>query len=323
MRALRFHEFGDLSKLRAENLPAPARLANEILVRVRAACVNPSDVKNVQGKIASTTLPRTPGRDFAGVVVDGPENLRGMEVWGTGGDVGFTRDGSHAEFIVIPAAAAVPKPKNLSFEEAACVGTNFVTAYEGLVSRAKVQPGETVLVTGALGGVGSAVIELAQSQGATAIAVDLPPSAESTFENVEVAGYFGANDVDWPQSVRKMTGGKGVDVAFDCVGGELFEPVLSTLGHRARQIEITSVGRRRVGFDLIDFYHRSLTLIGVDSVPLTVVDCARILDSLAPLFATGSLRPSKIAHTGSLNDAVALYSHALESRGGKSVFLFD
>src|SRR5579872_6867735 len=155
MRALRFHEFGDISNLRVENLPDPAPRDGEVTVRVRAACVNPSDAKNVQGKMEGTTLPRTPGRDFAGVIVDGPASLRSMEVWGTGGDVGFTRDGSHAEFIIIPAAAAAPKPKNLSFEEASCVGTNFVTAYEGLVNRAKVQAGETVLVTGARGGVGS------------------------------------------------------------------------------------------------------------------------------------------------------------------------
>jgi NADPH:quinone reductase len=89
-----------------------------------------------------TTLQRTPGRDFAGVVVEGPSNLVGTEVWGSGGDIGFTRDGSHAEFLVIPAVAVSAKPGNLSFEEAACVGVNFLTAYEGLFHRAHLQPGE-------------------------------------------------------------------------------------------------------------------------------------------------------------------------------------
>src|SRR5271167_788426 len=120
MKALRFSEFGDLTNLKLEEVPAPSLAANEVLVQVRAASINPSDVKNVQGKMEGATLPRIPGRDFAGVVVEGPSNLNGTEIWGTGGDVGFTRDGSHAEFIAIPAAAALPKPPNLSFEEAAC-----------------------------------------------------------------------------------------------------------------------------------------------------------------------------------------------------------
>ena len=138
MRALRFHEFGDLSKLRLEEIPEAVPGKDEIKVRVRAASVNPSDVRNVEGKMEGTTLPRTPGRDFAGVVVDGPAALVGMEVWGTGaGTSGLTRDGSHAESIVIPAAAAVRKPLSLKCEEAACAGVNFVTAYEGLVARGR------------------------------------------------------------------------------------------------------------------------------------------------------------------------------------------
>src|SRR5579862_4717107 len=120
MRALRIHEFGDLSKLRVEEIAEAVPGKDEVKVRLRAAAVNPSDVRNVEGKMEGTTLPRTPGRDFAGVVVDGPAALVGLEVWGTGGDIGFTRDGSHAESIVIPAAAAVRKPPSLKFEEAAC-----------------------------------------------------------------------------------------------------------------------------------------------------------------------------------------------------------
>jgi NADPH:quinone reductase-like Zn-dependent oxidoreductase len=322
MRALRFHKFGDVSKLIVEEVPDPVPGPGEIVVRVRAASVNPSDVKNVEGKIAITTLLRTPGRDFAGIVVDGPPSLRNIEVWGTGGDVGFTRDGTHAEFIVIPADAAVPKPANLSFEEAACVGTTFVTAYEGLLNRAKVKEGELVLVTGARGGVGSAVLELARAFGAKSIAVGRGPSNADRSKDDNVIGYVSTTDKDWVDSVRKIAGDKGVNVAFDCVGGELFEPVLSTLGRQGRQVSITSVGTRRVSFDLLDFYHRSLTLLGVDSIPLTVSDSARILDSLRPLFEKGSLKPAKIARTGSLQDAPALYAYVLAGRGGKAVIVF-
>jgi NADPH:quinone reductase len=153
MKALRFSTFAeDFQNLSVEELPDPAVRPGEARIKVMAACINPSDVKNVQGKMAITTLPRTPGRDFAGIVVEGPEDRINTEVWGSGGDIGLTRDGSHAELLVIPAEAISPKPKNLNFEEAACVGVNFLTAYQGLFHCAKLQQGETLLVTGAQGG---------------------------------------------------------------------------------------------------------------------------------------------------------------------------
>jgi NADPH2:quinone reductase len=323
MKALRFHEFGDISKLKLEDVPDPAPGKGEVKVRVRAASINPSDVKNVQGKMLGTTLPRTPGRDFAGVVVEGPAELLGREVWGTGGDVGFTRDGSHAEFMTIPAAAAAAKPANLSFEEAACAGLNFVTAYQGLIRRAKLEPGEIVLVTGAGGGVGTAALALAQAFGAKLIAVDRSPFAEARYEHVHLLGYVDISKEPLADAVRKITGGRGVDVAFDCVGGALFEPVLSTLGQNGRQTCITSVGERRVSFDLLDFYHRRLTLLGVDSRPLTVEDCARLLHEMAPLFTSGELKPAKITRRGSLREAEDLYAAVDKGVGWKVVFAFD
>src|SRR5271155_4998329 len=103
MRAIRFKTFGDPSVLQLAEVAAPAIGETTALVRVMAASINPSDVKNVAGAMKQTTLPRIPGRDFAGVVEAGPAGWIGAEVWGTGGDTGFTRDGSHAEFIALPA----------------------------------------------------------------------------------------------------------------------------------------------------------------------------------------------------------------------------
>src|SRR5258705_6814374 len=171
-----------LENLRVEAVPDPIVTPGEAKIKILAASVNPSDVKNIQGKMEGTILPRIPGRDFAGIVVDGPTNLLGTEVWGTGGDVGFTRHGSHAEFIVVPVEAVPPKPHSLSFAQAACVGVNLITAYLGLVTRANLQPGETLLVTGARGGVGSAVLQLGQSLEARLIAVDRKPLEPGAFE---------------------------------------------------------------------------------------------------------------------------------------------
>ncbi len=104
MRIVQFSEFGDPEVLQIHEVPKPTIQAGEVLVEVYAASINPSDVKNVQGAMHQTTLPRVPGRDFAGIVVEGPEELLGKEVWGTGGDIGFVRDGSHTQYLVIPHA---------------------------------------------------------------------------------------------------------------------------------------------------------------------------------------------------------------------------
>ena len=322
MKALRFSEFGDITNLKLEEVPAPSLAAGDVLVQVRAASINPSDVKNVQGKMEGATLPRIPGRDFAGVVVEGPSNLKGTEIWGTGGDVGFTRDGSHAEFIAIPAAAALPKPPNLSFEAAACAGLNFVTAYEGLVVRASIKPGETLLVTGSQGGVGAAALQLGHAFGAKLISVDRRPLDPIAAAPLDLVGHIDTTHEDIASRTRELTGGAGVDIAFDCVGGSLFEPVLSTLAQRGRQIAITSVGQRRVSFDLLDFYHRRLTLSGVDTRALSVVDCAQLLQAMSRLFKLGRLKPAKISRRGPLTDAQSLYSYVDNGGEGKAVFIF-
>jgi NADPH:quinone reductase-like Zn-dependent oxidoreductase len=165
-RAARFGAFGGPDVLDVVGLPHVAVPEGGALVRVHAASINPSDVKNVAGRMRQTVPPRTPGRDFAGVVVKGPSDWLGAEVWGTGGDIGFLRDGSHAEYVALPAGGLSRKPANLTFAEAGAVGVNYVTAWIGLVEYAAQKPGETVVVLGATGGVGGAVCAIARHRGA-------------------------------------------------------------------------------------------------------------------------------------------------------------
>ena len=108
-----------------------SRAANELLIEVKAAAVNPSDVKAATGLMAYAVFPRTPGRDYAGIVIDGPAGWIGREVFGSSGDLGIRRDGTHATHLAVEADAVVEKPKNLSWEEAAGIGVPFVTAMEG------------------------------------------------------------------------------------------------------------------------------------------------------------------------------------------------
>jgi NADPH:quinone reductase len=320
MKALRFDRFGDLSALRVGEIPTPTPGAGEVLVRVQGASINPSDVKNVLGKFKATVLPRTPGRDLAGIVVGGDASMEGQEVWAAGGDIGSTRDGSHAEFIVLPKHGARQKPKNLSMAEAASVGINYITAYAGLIQKAQLKESETVLVTGALGGVGSSVVKLAKIHNARVIGIDrhAPKAGELRID----LGLSSETD-DVKSRVNEFTQGKGVNVVFDAVGGPLFEIALNTLGLDGRQVNIVSVGTSRVSFDLQDFYHRRLTLYGLDTVPLDTVACGEILDGLRPLFVDGKLTSSAIAKTITLDEAAQAYKDIDSGKiSGKVVITF-
>src|SRR3954467_5877085 len=130
---------------------ALVRGPNDLLIEVKAAAVNPSDVKAATGLMPYAIFPRTPGRDYAGVVIDGPAGMIGREVFGSSGDLGIRRDGTHASHLVVESDAVVEKPKTVSWEEAAGIGVPFVTAMEGFRRAGIPKPGETVLVFGANG----------------------------------------------------------------------------------------------------------------------------------------------------------------------------
>jgi NADPH:quinone reductase len=172
MRAIQIRSFGDPAQLRVVDVPDPVDGPDIAVVRIEAASTNPSDVKNVQGAIRQTTLPRIAGRDFAGAVIAGPPDWLGAEVWGTGGDVGFTRDGTHAQKIAVPVASLRRKPARLRFDEAASVGVNYMAAWCGLVEAADLRANEILAIIGAGGGVGGAAAQIAKRIGARVIGVD-------------------------------------------------------------------------------------------------------------------------------------------------------
>ncbi len=147
MRALRFARTGSLENLGMESIDPPVPEAGEVSVRVQAAAINPSDVKNVLGKMGLTTVPRTPGRDFAGVVEQGPSEWFGRPVFGTGGDLGFRRDGSHGEYLVVPVEAVLVRSDGVGPEQAAALGLGYMTAWAAVVDAAGLRAGETILRT--------------------------------------------------------------------------------------------------------------------------------------------------------------------------------
>lgn len=319
MRALVLDHFGPPSVLALKDVPTPAAAADHILVRVAAAGINPSDVKNVQGFFPSTTLPRVPGRDFAGTVVDGPRELIGAEVWGSGGDIGFTRDGSHAEFLLLPRGAFQRKPARLSFAEAAAAGVPFITAWSALIEAAQLKPGETVVVTGANGAVGSAALQIARWQGARVIAVVRSASLEPAVRALGADDVILLGEVPMHEHVLAQTG--GAQVVFDTVGGPLFETALMSLALRGRLVTIVSTGEARVSFNLRDFYHQEARLMGVDTMKLNAVACAALFARMTPLFERGYLTAPKVAATYALDDAISAYEQV--GQPGRVVLDFD
>jgi NADPH:quinone reductase len=316
MRALRFDRFGDPHVLQLASLPDPVARDGDAVIAVNAASVNPSDLGNVAGHMPGTILPRVPGRDFSGVVIEGPRDWIGAEVWGTGGgDIGFTRDGSHAELLAIPAAALARKPGRLSFEEASAVGVNFVTAWHGAVEAAQLAAGENIAVFGVSGGVGGAVAEISRALGAHVIGVDRvhPASGTPAASIIEEFIAFDGSPQEVESDVRRFTGGRGADVIYDTVGGVTTPTALASLAHCGRLVVISTVGTRTVDIDLTDLYHNESRILGCNSGSLDVVECAALLNQLAPYFESGQFRPLPIADRYSLDDATDAYL-AVEKR---------
>jgi NADPH:quinone reductase len=298
MKALRFETYGPPSVLSLDKLRAPDIKPGEALVAVYASAVNPSDVKNVAG-VFKASLPRVPGRDYAGVVVAG-EGWVGKPVWGSGAGFGITRDGTHAQYLVADMDSLSIKPSALSMEEASTIGVAYLAAWSGLVTAADIRAGETVLISGALGAVGRAATQIAKWKGARVIAADIVSGAN------DADAFINVKDGDLAAEVRGLTDGRGADLAFDAVGGPMFEPCLRSLRVGGRQTAIASLGNGRVEFNLVDFYHGLHRLIGVDTMQLTGPEIAKIMDDLRPGFEDGHLKASAI-RTWRLDQAVEAY----------------
>jgi len=187
-----------IANLRVRDVNEPGLGADDVRVAIEAAAINPSDLASAKGAFLGAPLPRILGRDFAGTVIDGPPELVGARVWGSGGDLGISRDGTHAESIVIPRAAVAVRPTNLTAEQAAAVGVPYVTAWAAL-DLAGVRAGETVLVAGAAGAVGTAAIQLAHVRGAHVVAVTHNNAAE---RNRAAGNEGGGPDVPRPGAGR-------------------------------------------------------------------------------------------------------------------------
>ena len=220
-----------------DDWPSPELGDNDVRIRVKAAGLNFPDVLIIQGKYQfQPELPFIPGGECAGVVEEvGAAVTRwkvGDEVIHSGGS------GSFCEEIVANELAVLPKPPALSFEAAAGITITYLTSYHALVQRANIQPGETLLVLGAAGGVGSTAVELGKALGATVIA------AASSDDKLALCKELGADHTinysteSVKDRVKELTGGRGVDVVYDPVGGDFSEPAVRSMGWNGRYLVI-------------------------------------------------------------------------------------
>jgi NADPH:quinone reductase len=259
------------------------------------------------GQMPHAVWPRTPGRDYAGVVVKGPASLIGKEVWGSGGELGITRNGTHSKYVVVDASTVRPKPSTMTLLEAGALGVPFITAHEGL-ARAKFPSGgaKSILVCGANGRVGQAAIQLASAHGLQVFGIERTRQEYKGHSNVPV-DMIGA-DAGISEYIRDKTQGQGVDLVFNTVGSPYFVEAHAAMARNATQIFISTI-ERSVPFDILQFFRAQHTFVGIDTLKLNTAACAAIFDHLSDGFESSKLKPFEVPESAlfSLEHAADAY----------------
>ncbi len=288
MKAVIFSQHGGPEVLKYTEGPDPQIKANEVLVEVRACALNHLDVWVRAGLPGiKIPLPHILGDDVAGVVRDAGE----LVTWTKPGDevmvqpgvscghcveclagrdnmcdeydmIGYRRDGGYAELLAVPGVNVIPKPGNLSWPEAAALPLVTLTAWHMLVTQARVQPGEDVLIHAAGSGVGSLGIQIARLRGARVIAT------ASSDEKLTKARELGADETvnytrdDWPKEVKKLTNGRGVDVVFEHTGAATWPGSIVSLKKGGRLVTCGATSGYDARTDLRQVFYRHLTILG-------------------------------------------------------------
>ncbi|MDH4584158.1 NADPH:quinone oxidoreductase family protein [Pseudomonas sp. BN415] len=237
MKAVLCKAFGPADTLVLEEVASPDPKKNEVLIDVHAAAVNFPDTLIIEGKYQfKPPFPFSPGGEAAGVVAAVGEKVSHLKP----GDrvMALTGWGSFAEQVAVPSYNVMPIPKGIDFNSAAAFGMTYGTSMHALKQRANLQPGETLLVLGASGGVGLAAVEIGKAMGARVIA------AASSAEKLEVAKAAGADalinysEENLKDRVKELTGGQGADVIYDPVGGDLFDAAVRSINWNGRLLVV-------------------------------------------------------------------------------------
>jgi NADPH:quinone reductase-like Zn-dependent oxidoreductase len=287
MKAVRFHQHGGPEVLRFEDAPDPAIVGDEVLVRVKACALNHLDIWERIGQNVKIPLPHISGSDIAGVVEGIPghdkELQKGMEVVVNPGlscghceeclggkdnqcrfytIIGNGTDGGYAELVKVPRRNIIPKPERMDFVQAASVPLVFLTAYSMLVTKAKLEAGETVLVLGASSGVGIAAIQIAKAYNANVIAT--AGSDEKLKKATELGADYTINHYtqDIAEEAKKFTGKRGVDIVIEHVGKATWDKSVKALAKGGRLVVCGATIGSDVLTDLRYVYNKELTVYG-------------------------------------------------------------
>jgi NADPH2:quinone reductase len=293
MKALLCAEYGPLEKLAVEDMPSPTAGPGQVVVDVKAAALNFPDALMVQGLYqVKPPLPFSPGAEVAGIVKAVGQGVQGLKA----GDrvIGFPGTGGFAEECAVAAGKIMPLPENMDFATGAALVLTYGTSLHALQDCGRLQPGETLLVLGAAGGVGAAAVEIGKAMGARVIA------AASNGDKLALCRQLGADETidysreDLRQRALALTGEKGVDVVCDPVGGGYTEPALRALAWRGRLLIVGFAAGEipKIPLNLALLKERSL--IGVywgDSVRHDPRGHMRNMQQLMAWFAEGKVRP--------------------------------
>ena len=321
MKAVLCRQFGPPESLVVEDLPSPQAGADEVVVSVKAASVNFPDVLIIQNKYQlKPPLPFSQGSELAGVVKAVGAGVKSVKA----GDrvIAFTSYGAFAEECLVPAARLVPMPVGMDFVTAASFLLTYGTAHHALTNRVATRPGEALLVLGAAGGVGLAAVEVGKGLGLRVIA------CASSEDKLAVCRQHGADETinyateDLREGIKRVTGGKGVDLIYDPVGGSYAEAALRSSAWRARLLVIGFASGEipRIALNLPLLMER--TIIGVywgEWARRTPAEFAAAVKELGKWFAQGKLKPHVSSRYPLEQAAAALNELAARKAKGKVV----
>ncbi len=325
MKAIVCSELGPPSRLSVQEIANPEPDAGEVVVDVAAAGLNFPDTLIIEGKYQfKPDLPFTPGGEAAGVISSVGEGVAHLSVGQR--VIALSTYGAFAEKWAVPATGVIPIPGALDFESAAGFGLTYGTSYHALIQRARLQPGEIMLVLGAAGGVGSAAIEIGKHLGAEVIA------AASTPEKLRFAAESGADHLidytseDLRDRLKEITGGRGVDVVYDPVGGDFTEQAFRSLAWNGRHLV--------VGFAAGDIPELPINLALLKGASLVGVFWGRSLSEEPQRAFQNFVELTELANAGVIHPRVSQrftldqYSEAFavfENRSvmGKAVFVLE
>ena len=315
MRALLCTEHGMADKLQlATDHPEPTAKAGQVVIDVKAAGLNFPDVLIIQGKYQfQPDKPFSPGGECAGVVLSVGEGVERYKV----GDkvIAMTGSGAFRDQVAADQNAVMPMPEGLDFTQAAGVAMTYFTSYHALKQRADLKEGETLLVLGAAGGVGSTAVELGKMMGAKVIA------AASSEEKLAMCRELGADETinyseqDLKTAVKELTGGKGVDVVYDPVGGDYAEPALRGMAWNGRYLVVGFAAGPIPEIPLNLALLKGCSIVGVFWGRFIAEEPAvhlQNIEDLWGLFAEGKLKPA-------INDVFSLedYEKAYDVMTGR------